>query len=175
MNYAYDLATGNKIEVWTTNTDIHYAYDQAGELTTVTVTKLDGQTLSSPLVTMYGYDLDGNLVSTLNANGTTESRLYDLLNRLTSIIDTGPAGVIASFAYTYDLAGHILTETDLSGRTDIYSYDYLYRLTQQSIWTRLWATARHMVLRSGRQPRCLEPTTDPPGNRSRICITTTTS
>ena len=140
VNYAYDLSTGNKTEVWTNNTDIHFGYDQAGELTTVTVTKLDGQTLSSPLVTMYGYDLDGNLLSTQNANGTTESRLYDLLNRLTSIVDTGPAGagtspsgVIASFAYTYDLAGHILTETDLTGRVDIYSYDYLYRLTQQSI------------------------------------------
>ena len=39
VNYAYDLATGNKTEVWTTNTDIHYAYDQAGELTTVTVNR----------------------------------------------------------------------------------------------------------------------------------------
>jgi YD repeat-containing protein len=93
VNYAYDLATGNKIEVWTANTDIHYAYDQAGELTTVTVTKLDGQTLSPPLVTTYGYDLDGNLVSTQNANGTTETRSFDLLNRLTSIVDRGALGV----------------------------------------------------------------------------------
>jgi len=133
INYGYDPATGNKTEDWTTNTDIHYAYDQAGELTTVTVTKLDGQTLSTPLVTTYGYDLDGNLVTTHNANGTTETRTYDQLNRVTSIVDTGPAGTIASFAYSYDLAGHVLTETDMGGRVDKYTYDALGRLTAQSI------------------------------------------
>ena len=133
ISYAYDAATGEETEVYTSNTDTHYAYDQAGELKTVTVTKLDGNTLALPLVTSYSYNLDGELVSTQNTNSTTETRTYNNLNQLTSIVDTGPSGVYASFAYTYDLAGHVLTETDLSGRTYIYKYDKLYRLTQQSI------------------------------------------
>ena len=131
--YNYDPATGSEIEESTANTDIHYAYDAAGELTSVTVTRLDGQPLSAPLVTTYAYDLDGNLISTQNANGTTETRTYDKLNRVTSIVDTGPSGTIASFAYTYDLAGHQISETDLSGRTDVYIYDNLYRLTEENI------------------------------------------
>ena len=97
------------------------------------MTELDGQTLTPPLVTAYSYDLDGNLVSTQNANGTTETRTYNDLNELTSIVDTNALGVYASFAYTYDLAGHVLTETDLGGRTDTYTYDNLYRLTEESI------------------------------------------
>ena len=89
--------------------------------------------LSTPLVTSYSYDLDGNLISTENANGTTETRTYNDVNELTSIVDSGPFGVYASFAYTYDPAGQVLTETDLGGRTDKYSYDSLYRLTEQAI------------------------------------------
>ena len=139
INYAYDPAAGEETEVSSpdpvsgTDTDFHYGYDQAGELTTVTVTKLDGQTLAPPLVTAYSYSLDGALVSTQNANGTTETRTYNAVNELTSIVDTGPLGVYASFAYTDDRAGHVPTETDLNGRTDTYTYDNLYRLTQQSI------------------------------------------
>ena len=60
-------------------------------------------------------------------------RTYDRLDRLTSIVDSGASGTVASFAYTYDLGGHILTEADLSGRVDSYIYDNLYRVTQQSI------------------------------------------
>ena len=72
IHYAYDPSTGLKTEEWTSNTDIHYSYDQAGELITVTATKLDGQSLAAPLVTNYSYDLDGNLVSTREANGVVE-------------------------------------------------------------------------------------------------------
>ena len=139
LHYAYDPATGLETEVWTTNasgatvTDTHYAYDQAGELTTVTVTTLDGQTLTPPLVTAYSYDLNGNLILTQNANGTTEARTYNKLNELTSIVDNNSLGVYARFAYTYDPAGHVQTETDLDGRTDTYTYDKLYRLIDDSI------------------------------------------
>ena len=55
------------------------------------------------------------------------------MNELTSIVDSGPWGAYASFAYTYDPAGHVLTETDLGGATDKYTYDSLYRLTGESI------------------------------------------
>jgi RHS repeat-associated protein len=133
IDYAYNAATGEETEVSTSDTDTQYGYGQAGELTTVTVTELQGATLSTPLVTSYSYDLDGNLVLTQNANGTTETRTYNDLNELTAIVDTGPLGVFASFAYTYDSAGHVRTETDLDGRTDEYRYDALYRLIDESI------------------------------------------
>jgi YD repeat-containing protein len=65
INYAYDPATGAETEVSTSNTDTHYGYDQADEMTSVTVTRLDGATpLASPLVTGYAYNLDGELAST---------------------------------------------------------------------------------------------------------------
>ena len=133
INYTYDPATGNEIGISTSNTSIQYSYDQAGELTTVTVSKLDGQTLTTPLVTSYSYDLDGHLLSTQNANGTTETRTYNDDNELTSIVDTGSSGTIASFAYTYDPDGNLLTETDLGGRTDTFLYDHLHRVIQQSV------------------------------------------
>ena len=102
-------------------------------MTTVTVTSSTAKRCRTPLVTSYSYDLDGNLILTQNANGTTETRTYNNVNELTSIVDSEPLGVYASFAYTYDLAGHVLTETDLGGRTDTYTYDSLYRLTEEAI------------------------------------------
>ena len=82
------------------------------------MTELQGATLSTPLVTSCSYDLDGNLSQTQNADGTTETRSYNKVNELTSITDSGPFGVYASFAYTYDLAALVRTETDLGGATD---------------------------------------------------------
>src|SRR5262249_27227995 len=49
ITYSYDLATGQKTSVTTTNTHITYGYDQEGRLQTVTVHELDGATLSDPL------------------------------------------------------------------------------------------------------------------------------
>ena len=152
INYTYDPATGNEIGISTSNTSIQYSYDQAGEMKSATVSKLDGQTLATPLVTSYSYDLDGNLVSTQNANGTTETRTYNNLNELTSIVDTGSSGTIASFAYTYDSAGNVLTETDFGGRTDTFQYDNLYRLIQQSVTDPVAGNSTlYLDLRPGRQ------------------------
>ena len=133
INYTYNEATGLETGISTSNTTIQYAYDQAGELISVTVTALGGVTLSAPFATTYTYDPDGDLISTQNANGTTETRSYNSVNELTSIVDNGPSGVIASFAYTYDPAGHVLTETDLNDTTYTYTYDALYRVTQETI------------------------------------------
>ena len=160
INYTYDPATGEEIEVSSpdplsgTDTDTHYGYDQAGELTTVTVTSLDDQTLATPLVTSYSYDLDGNLIQTQNANGTTETRTYNDVNELTSIIDSGPFGVYASFAYTYYPPGKCTRKRISGGGTDTYSYDNLYRLTEQAISDPSLGNSTYLyVVRSGRQPR----------------------
>ncbi len=145
INYTYNLATGQETGVSTANTNIQYAYDQAGELLTVTTTELDGTTLPAPLVTSYVYDLDGRLVSTQNANGTTETRSYNAVGELTSIVDANGTGTFASFVYSYDPAGRVLTETDFGGRTDQYTYDADGRLTEQVINDPSSPTARTLT------------------------------
>jgi RHS repeat-associated protein len=133
INYSYDLATGRETEVSTANTDIQYAYDQEGRLSTVTTTKLDGATLGTPLVTTYGYDLNNNLVSTSLPNGTSETRTYDVLNRLVSLTNTGPSGVISGYTYAMDPVGHRTAVQENTGRRVEYTYDNLYRLVQEAI------------------------------------------
>jgi RHS repeat-associated protein len=133
INYQYDLATRQKIGESTTNTAISYAYNGFGELSTVTARQLNGQGLAQPLVTGYSYDTVGNLFTTQLPNGTTETRTYDSLNRLTSVVTSGASGTIAGFAYTYDPAGHVTSETAASGRKVTYTYDDLGRLVEEAI------------------------------------------
>jgi RHS repeat-associated protein len=133
INYSYDPATGAKTEESTFNTDIQYVYDQLGRLVQVKTLKLDGAILTTPLITTYAYDLNDNLVSTVEPNGVTETRTYDSLNRLVSITDTGPSGVIASFKYALDPSGTRLWVDELGGRRDAYSYDDLGRLIEETI------------------------------------------
>src|SRR5262249_2543626 len=66
-------------------------------------------------------------------NGTTETRGYDVLDRLTSIVTSGPSGVIVGFTYGYDASDHKLSVLEASGRTDHYQYDSLYRVVQEAI------------------------------------------
>jgi YD repeat-containing protein len=82
VSYGYDPVTGLKTDVTTAATHVRYAYDQEGRLATVTADKLEGQSLTPPLVTTYRYDPAGNLVETDLPNGTAEARGYDRLNRL---------------------------------------------------------------------------------------------
>ncbi|SIO67996.1 intein C-terminal splicing region/RHS repeat-associated core domain-containing protein [Singulisphaera sp. GP187] len=101
----------------------------------MTVDKLDGATLSQPLVTTYTYDLDDRLVSTAMPNGTVETRGYDVLNHLTSIVTTlGASGpVLAGFTYTLDKNGLRRSMTEASGRTVAYTYDADGRLVKEAI------------------------------------------
>ncbi len=51
IHYVFDPATGRHTETFTDNTDTVYDYDNHGRLTTVTVNKLNGVTLATPMVT----------------------------------------------------------------------------------------------------------------------------
>ncbi len=86
IKYGYDAATGQKTSVTTANTDIQYAYDLEGRLSTVTTDLLDGQPVN--LVTTYHYDPNNNLIETDFPNGTVETRSYDTLNRLLTVKTT---------------------------------------------------------------------------------------
>ncbi len=134
INYTYDLATGRETAVTTSNTDIRYAYDDLGRMTTVTVDKLDGVSLSASLVTTYTYDLNNNLIGTSLPNGTSETRQYDSLNRLIFLKNTGPANaVISSYIYSLDPNGNRHVVVENTGRRDDYTYDADGRLTQEAI------------------------------------------
>jgi RHS repeat-associated protein/uncharacterized delta-60 repeat protein len=106
IHYVYDPATGRHTETSTANTDTHYDYDTQGRLWHVTVTKLNGQALTTSLVTTYAYDLAGNLQSILLPNGVITTYGYDDLNRLKTETTTRPGSIagttdtLASYTYT---------------------------------------------------------------------------
>jgi YD repeat-containing protein len=52
------------------------------------VIKQNGVILADPLVTEYGYDLDGNLTTIADPNGVTTTNDYDAFNRLDSVTTT---------------------------------------------------------------------------------------
>jgi len=134
--YAYDPATGAKTGVTTTSTDIRYAYNDLGQLTTVTADRLDGQAASQ--VTTYAYDAAGNLLTTTLPNNTVETRAYDTLNRLASIATTdGVAGpVVFSATYARDADGRVTVAMENQGGAT-HEYDYTYdadgRLLKETI------------------------------------------
>jgi RHS repeat-associated protein len=114
-----------------------YAYDSAGNLTSVTDAQNNtteyrydpfdrliqviqpGQT-----VTIYSYDAQGNLTSVTDAEGNFTRYDYDDLGRLveTDSPDTGAT------LYHYDPAGNLLAKVH-NGKRSAYRYDALGRLT----------------------------------------------
>ncbi len=91
--YAYDLA-GNLTSVTDPNGNLTtYVFDDFGRM----------QRQNSPVsgTTSYVYDLAGNLLSTTDANSATTTRLYDSLNRVTSAV-TSRASASESVSSTYD-------------------------------------------------------------------------
>ena len=89
--------------------------------------------------TSYAYDILGNLTGvTQNAQASAQSRIYDMLSRMTSetnpetgttqyFYDTAPAtpGVACSGTYP----GDVVKRYDANGNTTCYTYDSLHRVT----------------------------------------------
>ncbi|HVF76207.1 MAG TPA: RHS repeat-associated core domain-containing protein [Acidimicrobiales bacterium] len=71
---------------------------------------------STPLVTAgTSYDADGNVASTSSAEGRTTTLSHDGLGRLSSVTETGAAGVPMTTAYTYDANGNPTRTTNGRG------------------------------------------------------------
>lgn len=115
-----------------------YGYDAVGRLTSVS----NSGTLGVPVVVMtYGYDDVGNLVSRSDtiggsAAGTIE-RIYDGLDRVTRIAQSGPGVTEKRVDLSYDAASQwamISRYADLAGTQHVasshYTYDAASRLTR---------------------------------------------
>ena len=138
VSYEYDPATGQKRRTYTGSsnsptTDIGYDYDALGRLRTVTTAVLNGVHLTDALVTSYYYDVNDNLVATADANGSTEYRTYDSLNRLTAVETVSATGtILAGFSYTLGKSGQRKSMIDDTGRPVTVNFGRLGRCPPSS-------------------------------------------
>jgi len=138
--YGYD-GDGNQTGVTSANGNTTTtAFDHLGRQTSTTlprVTLYDGSSATPTSST--GYDADGNVIRSSNANGETTSSSYDPWQRL--VATTNPVSGTALYTYTateqvatrdpqgnvtqsaYDAAGRLTQTTDPSNNTTQYQYD----------------------------------------------------
>jgi YD repeat-containing protein len=139
IHHAFDPATGELIETWTAYTDIAYGYNTLGELTTTTVKELNGQELTSPLVTTDTYDPAGNKATETLPNGVVTSWTDDDLNRLVAMSETLNGTTLFSQTFTLNddgtRASSHQTQLQANGSTTTthttWSNDALGRLTSE--------------------------------------------
>jgi len=93
---------------------IRKIYNASGQLTEV----YDNGTLKAS----YTYDLLGQLLTTTNANKTTETNVYNSAGLVTSTVNKVYSIVRSQYSYTYYLDGSQKTKTDITGTTE-YAYD----------------------------------------------------
>jgi RHS repeat-associated protein len=124
LQYTYDKAS-NRTSITTQAGTTTYGYDRYNELTTVT-DKNGG-------VTTYTYDKAGNRTKIQMAEGTVETRNYDLLNHLVKQETSNATGVIAGYTYTLDAGGKQVELLEHNGRKVDYSYDKIDRLLMEQI------------------------------------------
>lgn len=124
IEYSYDVSN-NRTAVKIPSGRTSYTFDEQKRLKRVTDPQAG--------VSSYAYDLAGNLIKATLANGTTETREYDLLNRLLYLQNSNGGGVINSFLYTIDKAGNRLAIVEQDGRQSNFKYDALYRLSREEV------------------------------------------
>ena len=124
ISYTYD-ASGNKLSQTTRSGTVAYTYNSIGQMTQVSD--------QANQKTNYAYDSIGMLTTTTFGNGTTETREYDTLGRLTKVEHRKASEVQASYRYTLAANGRRDAVVEQNGRTVRYQYDNLDRLTQEAI------------------------------------------
>jgi RHS repeat-associated protein len=81
--------------------------------------RLTSSTDGNGNTTQYGYDANGNIISTTYPDGSVEKLAYDAQGNPTSL--TSRAGQVTK--YSYDSSGRLLSETFADGSKQTYSYD----------------------------------------------------
>ena len=84
-------------------------------------------------VVVRGYDAYGNLVSQIDASGTSDTKVttfsYDLGNRLTAkVVD--PSGLALSTSYEYDILGNLVAQTTPGNLRTSSTFDVMNRVTK---------------------------------------------
>jgi YD repeat-containing protein len=118
----------------TTASRENYTYNNMGQLTSKhiytqnrDIIGYDDSSTELILTSSYTYDLNGNVLTSVDENGVTTTYTYDLMNRLLTTsqpgLDESGTPVTISTSQTYDWAGNILTATDPRNNTTTYDYD----------------------------------------------------
>ena len=89
--------------------------------------KITEFTQSGSHETNYEYDIQGNLLKTIDNQGNTIQICYDSLGRKTNM-DDPDMGV---WSYEYDQVGNLVSQTDAKGQIITFEYDIINRLIQK--------------------------------------------
>ncbi len=101
-----------------------FTYDRSWKRTSQTV----GAGTSDAATTSYGYDGEGDMVTTTDGRGKIMGYTYDLLHR--RLASTDPLNHTSSTAY--DPAGNVLSQTRADNEVTIYEYDAMNRRTKET-------------------------------------------
>jgi len=105
---------------------VQYTYDAANQLASVIQANHPDPAHNT---TAYGYDPNGNLTASTDANGHSTGTVFDFLNELTST--TLPDGALTE-SRNYDSQGNLLSLLNFNGKTITYGYDPLNRLLSRA-------------------------------------------
>lgn len=175
FNASLEVGVANREQRWTYNqygqvlthdgprTDVNdlttYAY-YASSTADYTMGDLQSVTNAVGLTTQYTkYDKDGQLLESIDANGTVTTNVYDLRQRLLS---TTVAGETTSS--TFDAAGQLLRRTNADGSYVGYEYDATHR--QTAVFDGLGNRIEYTL--DGAGNRTAETVKDPGGNLRRM-------
>ncbi|RBP43962.1 YD repeat-containing protein, partial [Roseimicrobium gellanilyticum] len=142
-SYTYDNLNRLLTVDFVTGPDRAYAYDDAGQLLSVTETghaaadvsytyDLAGKVLSETSrgkTHTYTYDAAGNRTGTTYSTGRSETRTYDALNRIATLVEGG-----RTTTWHYDLAGRAIALTLGNGQQQDNHYDAVGKLTARHLF-----------------------------------------
>ncbi|WP_051366930.1 LamG-like jellyroll fold domain-containing protein [Hamadaea tsunoensis] len=103
-----------------------YAYDKAGETTSVT-------DVAANTTTQYAYDFLGRATRTTAPDGSAVATTYDVDGHPLTVSTLDSFGATTSTrSSAYDADGNVLSTTDALGHTTTFAYDALNELVQES-------------------------------------------
>ena len=94
-----------------------YTYNSLGRLTAI-----DEPGSGSPTI-HYGYDAAGDVTSVTDEVGDTVTYTYDQMGRVLTEQNPVQAAAGKEIVFTYDDDGNLLTATDANGNTTTYTYN----------------------------------------------------
>jgi RHS repeat-associated protein len=141
LNYEYEPIAKRLVRTYTSNSDLRYGYDTLGRITTVTVIKRNGATLTIPEVTTNYYNELSKLADVFYPNGIHAMYRYDgVMNCLTNVsYATSNNVLLAQYQYSAKVNGQWNTVNEALLQTNgtyvtnrlVWYYDNAGRLTNE--------------------------------------------